>query len=409
MLSSAPWLTAHRARVYGRLLAGAMAGFVLWALGLTVAHSIANPGGLPFGADFDAFWAAAHLAAGGHPASAYDNRLIEATERAATIIPPGYLAFYYPPTFLLLLLPLGWLGYSAAFAVFLAAGMALVLVPLRRILPQGWAWLPLLGFPGFLMNGLSGQNAAFSASCFAASALWLERRPLLAGAALGGLAYKPQLAVCVPVALLAARRWRALLACAASAGGLALLSWWVLGSAPWRGFLANTPNARADIETIAIKWPKMQSLYGAVRLAGGSNAFAYAAQTVLCAATVALLVWIARRRPGPWLETAALTASCLLFTPFLYDYDLAVLAVPLACLLALAQRGAWLGWEKLLLAVLFVYPLLARPGGLLLGVNLGPLLIGLLLLVVARRAARLRADVGAAANGETCAAMTRAP
>ena len=386
MLSQASWLTAHRARVYCTLLGGAMAALVLWLAIATLLHWNARP----LASDFDAFWAAAHLAAAGHPAAAYDNVAIEATERAATIMPPGYLAFYYPPTFLLLVLPLGRLGYSVALAVFVAAETLLLLGLLRRLLPQRWAWLPLLASPALLMNALSGQNAALSASCFAAAAVWLDRRPILAGAALGVLACKPQLAVCVPVALLAARRWRALVACGASALTLAGLSWVVLGRAAWMGFLANAPNARTDIETIPIKWPKMQSLFGAIRLAGGGNAPAYAAQAVLSVAALCVLVWIAWRRPGARLEAAALTAAALLFTPFLYDYDLALLLVPMACVLALAQRGGWLGWEKLLLAVLFIYPLVTRPSGLLLGVIVGPALIGGLLLVVGRRAGGVR-------------------
>ena len=382
MFSQASWLTADRARIWSAMLGLAMLTFVLWILGVTLAH----PAGKPVALDFSAFWAAAKLVAHGHAASAYDNVDIEATERAATVMPPGYLAFYYPPTFLLLVAPLGWLGYSAALAVFLGLEMVLILALLRCVLPQGWAWLPLLAFPGFLMNALSGQNAALSASCFAAAAVWLETRPFLAGAALGGLACKPQLAVCVPVALLAARRWRALLSCGASATALAGLSWLVLGRPAWLGFLANAPNARADIETIAIKWPKMQSLFGAIRLAGGGNGVAYAAQAALSLSALALLAWVAARRPGALLEAAAMTAAALLFTPFLYDYDLALLAVPLASVMALAVQTGWRPWEKLLLLALFLCPLFARAFGLLAGVAIGPPLVAGLLLILARRA-----------------------
>ncbi len=381
MISSAPWLTADRARTWCALLGLAILAFLLWIAWLTLAHSSAQPVAL----DFTAFWAAAKLAAAGHPAQAYDNVAIEATERAATVMPPGYLAFYYPPTFLLLVSPLGWLGYSAALAFFLVAEMVLVIGLLRQLLPQRWAWLPLLAFPGFLMNGLSGQNAALSASCFAAGAVWLDSRPVLAGAALGGLACKPQLAVCVPVALLLARRWRALASCAGAALVFAAASGAVLGAGVWRGFLGNAGNARADIETIAIKWPKMQSLFGAIRLAVGGNTLAYGAQAVSAAFAVFMLAWVAWRRPGARLEVAALTVAALLFTPFLYDYDLALLAVPIACIAALAQVSGWLAWEKLLLAALFLAPLAARPFGLLAGVVIGPPLGAALLVLIARR------------------------
>ena len=378
----AEWLDGRRARLYGGLLAAILLLFVAWIAMLTALHASARPIAL----DFAAFWAAAQLAASGHPAGAYDNALIEATERAAADMAPGYLAFYYPPTFLLLILPLGWLGYSTALAAFISAEMALVVCALRRILPQGWAWLPLLSFPGFLMNGLSGQNAALSASCFAGAALWLERRPVVAGCCLGALACKPQLAACIPVALIASRRWRALAACAAAACALAALSWFVLGPGAWHGFFANASMARADIETIAIKWPKLQSLFGAVRLAGGGNQPAYAAQAIASIAAASLLAWICAQRPGARLEAAALATAALLFTPFLYDYDLAILAVPIACLAALALQHGWRAWEKTLLSVLFLAPLAARAAGLGLGITIGPPLAASLLLMLARRA-----------------------
>ena len=383
VLLQANWLTAERARFYGWVIALLIGALVAFIGAATAIHASARPVAL----DFAAFWAAAHLAVSGHAAAAYDNTVIEATERAVADMAPGYLAFYYPPCFLLLILPIGWLGYSAALASFLVAEMAIVLAALRRILPQRWAWLPLLGYPGFVMNGLSGQNAALSASCFAGAAIWLERRPLLAGACLGGLACKPQMAVCVPVALLAARRWRALCGFAGTAIALAVLSWAVLGDAVWRGFLANAPNARADIETIAIKWPKMQSLFGAIRLAGGGNGLAYAAQAVLSVAAIGLLAWICMRRPGALVEAAALATAALLFTPFLYDYDLAILIVPMACLAALAQLSGWQPGEKLLLALLFLLPPAARSAGMGLGITVGPPLVAALLALILRRSA----------------------
>jgi len=380
-MAAADWLTADRARVYAVILAGVQLLLLAVIFVLFLRHE-GKPGAL----DFDAFWAAAHLAAGGHAALAYDNAVIEATERAATEMPPGYLAFYYPPPYLLLILPLGLLGYVAALLVFLAGESLLLLAALRRLLPQGWAWLPLLTWPGLLMNGLSGQNAALSTACFAAAAIWLEERPALAGMCLGGLVCKPQLAVCVPVALLAARRWRALIACGLTAALLLALSWIVLGPATWHGFLANAPNARADIETIAIKWPKMQSMFGAVRLAGGGNALAYTMQAAISAAAIGGLAWVAWRRPGARLEASALAAAALLFTPFLYDYDLLLLAVPMACVAALGVATGWLPWEKWLLAALYILPLFARAFGLLAGVIIGPPLVAGMFAIVALRA-----------------------
>ena len=376
------WLSPQGARFYNSALAGLTLAF-LAAIGIaTVSHLASRPVAL----DFAAFWAAARLAVEGHALAAYDPASIEIVERAATDMTPGYLAFYYPPPFLLLILPLGLMGYSTALACFLGAEMALVLAALRRILPNRWAWLPLLSFPGFLMNGLSGQNAALSAACFIGGAVWLERRPLLAGACLGALTCKPQLAACVPVALLCARRWQALAGFSVVAVGLAFASAAVFGAHVWQGFLSSTALARTDIETISIKWPKMQSVFGAIRLFGGSSTLAYTGQIAMSLTVIAVLALVCYSRPGRLVEVAALATASLLFTPFLYDYDLAILVVPLACVTALAGQTGWRSWEQLTLVLAYVLPAAARPAGILLNITLGPPLMAALLLVIAKRA-----------------------
>ncbi len=384
-LRNADWLDADRAKTYLLFFAATLLALILWAATLTAIHMAQNPG-KPIALDFDAFWAAGFLAVHGHAASAYDNVAIEAVERAATDMPPGYLAFYYPPPFLMLCVPLGFLGFVPALILFVGGEMALLLSLLRKTLPKNFPWLPLLAWPGFLMNALSGQNAALTASCFAGAAVWLDRRPALAGACLGFLVCKPQLAVCVPVALLAARRIRALLSCGATALTLCALSWLVLGTATWRGFLQNAPNARADIETIAIKWPKLQSAFGAVRLAGGGNHAAYALQAVVSVLALAALARLAWRRPGGALESSLMVTTALLFTPFLYDYDLAILAVPMAWLVSQAWLTGAKPWEKILLLFLFLLPLAARACGLLLGIIIGPPFVAVLMVLLARRA-----------------------
>lgn len=384
-VGEARWLTPSRAQALCRILACA----VLLVAGLFVAFYVtstrAAPGQRPIALDFDAFWAASRLALLGHPAAAYDNAAIEAVERGATTMPPGYLAFYYPPTFLLLCLPLGLLGYTASLLAFVGLQYCLLTACLRRMLP-GREWrLAIAIWPGFVMNALSGQNGGLSASCFAGYALLLDRRPALAGMCLGALACKPQLAPCVAVAVLVSRRWRAAAGCVGMATALVVLSLLAFGSEAWLGFLANLANARRDLETLAIKWPKMQSAYAAIRLAGGGARAAYAAQGVSAVAALTILAWAAWRRPGAGAEASVLALSCLLFTPFLYDYDLAILAVPLAWLVAEAQATGWSAWEKAVTGVSFLLPFMLRAAGLGLGVTLGPVMIlALLALVLVR-------------------------
>ena len=368
-------------------------GFILFALNM--AGMMSPPGSLPLALDFDAFWSAARVTLRQGAGLAYDNQAIEAFERAHTAMAkPGYLAFYYPPSFLLLCLPLALLPYTLALLGFEAVQAALLWPALKRILDGrdgqrgGWGWLPVLAYPGFAMNVFSGQNGGLTASCLAFALLTLDRNPWLGGACLGLLSCKPQLAACVPVALLAARRWRAAAAAAGTAMVLAGAATAVLGIGAWRGFLANAPAARADIENLAIKWPMMQSFYGGLRLAGAGAAAGYAGQAALALAALGVLAWICWRRRGAGPEMAALSVTALLVTPFLYDYDLVLMAPALAWLAGDRARLPLLTGETILLLACYLAPLAARAAGLTLGVAVGPVLAAGLLAAVARRAWR---------------------
>jgi hypothetical protein len=381
------------------LAALALAAFAVFAMVAFVTNmlgGLAPHGPLPPGLDFDAYWSAARITLLGQARAAYDNHVIEAFQRAHTQLSgPGYLAFYYPPTFLLLCLPLALMPYLWALLVFVVAQAALLWPLMHRILVRAGGarlgWLPVLAMPGFLMNAFSGQNGGFSASCLAGAMLLLEDRPFLGGACLGALACKPQLGAVAPLALLAARRWRALAGAACMALGLALASWLVLGADAWAGFLANAPAARADIETLQIKWRFAQSLYAAIRLAGGGLEAGYAGQALMAGAAVALLVGICWRKRGAGPEMAALAVTVLLVTPFLYDYDLVLLAAPLAWLAGQGVRHGFLRGEKALLAAVYLLPFGARAVALGLGVTLSPLLLFALLLCVWRRGVWRRA------------------
>ena len=214
--------------------------------------------------------------------------------------------------------------------------------------------------------------------------LLLERRPGLAGACLGALAFKPQLAVGVPLALVLAGRWRALLTCAAVAVALPLLSWLVLGTVAWRGFFAAMPFIGSILHDPGI-WPKLVSVFAGVRLGGGSPSVAAAAQGLCALAGLACVAWVAWRRPGAGAEMATLVAAAMLCTPYLMDYDLVCLAIPMAWVASRGAHGGWLNWEKIVLAACFIAPLGARGSNLVLGLSvMPPLLLALLWVIIHR-------------------------
>jgi hypothetical protein len=370
------WLTPERARAYAVIV---LANTILIAL-LRVASSFTGAGllGFPIRSDFVSFWAASRLALAGHAADVYVVAAHWAAEQAA-LPGTGYSAFLYPPVWLLLCLPLSLLPFWWSLAAFLAASGAGYFWVVRRILPG--AGVACLAFPAVAMNAVYGQNGLLTAALTGGGMLALARRPWLAGALLGCLAYKPHMAAMVPVALVAGRHWRALAAMAATSLLLAAASLALFGAALWRDWLAEAPFARSVLEqglATNIGWV---SWFRAIVQMGAGIGVAYSVQAIVAGGAVAAMIVAIRRRPDAIL--AVLPLATVLATPFLLAYDLALLALPMAWLVREGTRRGFLAWEKPLLCLGFLAPALAimlSAGGLPL---LGPLvMLGLMLLAV---------------------------
>ncbi len=383
-LRQADWLDADRALAYGRLLWAAVLVFGLAAQGKILLAALSDPAGRPIASDFDPFWSGARLAVQGRPALAYDAGTIQRMENTGAQLGQRSFPYLYPPVWMLLCLPLGLLPYAVALMAFLVTGYAAFAACLRALLPRRWPLLSVLAFPAAVLNATIGQNGFVSATCFAGAALLLDRRPALGGACLGLLAYKPQLAIGVPVWLLLAGRWRALVFCAATAVSLVVLSWAVLGTEAWQGFCVAAPSIRAVLYNFEV-WPKLISVFTAVRLLGGPAPLATVAQGAVGLCVLACVAAVACRRPGAQAETATMVAATMLFTPYLMDYDLVCLAVPMAWLAARATATGWYGWEKIVLAASLLMPLGARACNLVAGVPLAPPVLAALLAVVVAR------------------------
>jgi hypothetical protein len=385
-LRSGDWLTPERATVYCRIIAIlTLADGALW---IFLSHNGLDRLNKPLGADFISFWAASKLALAGAPAAAYDVSAHYAAQRAVFGgLDVGYAAYFYPPVYLLLCLPLALLPYLASLSTWLIASLAAYWAVVRKFLGErpGVA-LPLLAFPAVMCNAGHGQNAFITTALFGAGVLCLARRPVLAGICFGALIFKPHLGLLIPVALIAAGRWKTFVSAAVTTLALAGASVLAFGVATWEGFVKVSPLARMALEQEFVGSEKMQSLFAAARLWHVPVPAAYAAQAAMTG-FAALLLWVVvRRRPGAMAEGAALTAAAALASPFILDYDLMLLAIPLAWAFAVGRRDGFLPWEKTILAAAFLLPMVSRLIAGHLHLPLGPPVVLALLLVVARRA-----------------------
>ncbi len=377
-------LDRNRVLTYCRVLLAVETTVFLFLVAGT--HGLIVPLAGPTSTDFVSFYAAGSLAASGTPELTYDQAAHDAAEQRATAAGIEYRFFYYPPVFLLLCAALARLPYLAAFLVFEAATLALCLTVMRAILAdRDWSTIiPVLAFPAAFWTLGLGQNAFLTAALFGAGTLLIDRRPILAGFCFGALCYKPHCALLVPVALLAGRHWRALGAAFGSAAALCGLSVIVFGWETWQGFLANAAGLHATYASGRINFGGFVTPFGGILLAGGNSNMASIAQVAATLGAGLLVGFVWRRGLALPIRGATLAAATLVAAPVALIYDLMLGAVAAAWLV----RGppGLAGWERVVLAALFVLSM--APPGLAEAwrVPAGPIVALALLALIAARA-----------------------
>jgi hypothetical protein len=135
---------------------------------------------------------------------------------------------------------------------------------------------------------------------------------------------------------------------------------------------------------------KIQSVFAAVRLLGGTVTLAYIAQGIAFAIVAGCIFWLWRSRAGFALKAAALIAGSMLATPYLLDYDLMIAAPAIAFLAAHGLAKGFGMYEKSALAFVFVAPLLTRAIAEHAYLPLGLFAVILLFGMTLRRAAAFR-------------------
>ena len=347
--------------------------------------ALVNSQGSAIGRDFVAAWSASALALSGHPETAYDQTAFRAAETRTIGAPVPFIAWFYLPSFLLLVLPLAAMPYLVALVLWLGAPLISLARLVRRMLPHPLAPVAALVFPGTGQCLISGQNGILSAALLAGGLLALETRPVLAGLLIGVLSYKPQLAVAVFAALLFGRHWRVLAVASGTALALAAASLAAFGWESWRAGVQALGVARTALEAGQISWDRLVTVFGAARLVGAGVATAYALQSLVALAAMGALWW-AWRRPAPLaLRGSALALAIPLTTPYAFDYDLVLLVLPMAWLLQEGLARGFRRGEVALLALVWLSPVAGWLLALWSHLLLTPALLLLLLLATLRR------------------------
>ena len=298
--------------------------------------------------DFTFYYAAARIGLAHGWQSIYDLQLQQAELVAiGSRIHIAELARYIsPPPVAWAAAPLTALPYTLALGVWTVLLLAALVLTwhlaapgagLTRLIYVAAAigWLPLIYALQLEQPGLF--VALGVAACYA---LLRANRPLWAGAALGALALKPQLAFLVPVALLVARQNRAFLGSVAALGVLAIASALALGTG---GIAAYLDRLNFASSVPVNREFTLAPLIGNLAVTRGIQ--------VLIAIWSLGLVYRMRRRGPEWIFIPALVGG-LLASPYLHLDDFMMLG--LTGWLVLRTKTASWTWAYLLGLVIAV-------------------------------------------------------
>ncbi|AKU93493.1 hypothetical protein AKJ09_00157 [Labilithrix luteola] len=383
------WLDERRLRTYPKVVVGLLVVSTL-AL-LSTMRGMVDRGGEPLGYDFVTFWAASFMALKGRAAEAYDLRAIFEAEKTAVPALRATFAWFYPPTFHLVVLPLALLPYLASYLAFVVATLAGYVAVFRRIVRNREAMWCLAAFPGIWIDALHGQNAFLTSALIGAALLNLRSRPILAGVWIGLLAVKPHLALVFPVVLIATRAWRTLATAAVVATLFLALGTAVLGSNALFAFVHGLSFARSAVENGVLPWDKMPTVFAMVRLCGAPVALAWAAHALVACGAIHAVYKVWRRTDSLAIRGAAFTVTTLLVSPYLFDYDLTLLAFPLAWMSLTGQRLGWNRFEREWLVAAWLLPLATPTVASAVGAQVGPPVL-LALLAIAVRQSRVHSE-----------------
>ena len=383
IIKSGEWLTRERT-IRIAVICG-LVSFAILAFLLATASGTLDSRGRPLGTDFSQVWTAGRMVLDGRAADVWNwdaHRAVQEAFHGPRLT--EWYGWHYPPPFLLIAAALATLPYLPALFVWQAATLLPFAWLVRRFTGRPEAWLFVLAAPVTLVCIMHGHNGFLTALLLGGGLMLLERRPFAAGLLLGCLVYKPQFALVLPIVLLFLWNWRAIACAAVSSLALIALTLALWGWPAWQAFLDSLPLTQSIvIEQGRTGWEKIMSPFAAVRSWGAPVTVAYAVQAAFTVVAIASTLWLARKA-RPDLRNAAVTASVLISTPYVLDYDYVVLLAGIAFLWRDAERHGWLPWEKSALAFVWIAPLVARNIAALTLVPLG-LSTALLVLVLAVR------------------------
>ena len=277
------------------------------------------------GADFLSFWAAGKLVLRGQAELAYNITAHGLVENTIVKV-GGRLPFPYPPPFLLFVTPFAIPSFGIGFILWVAATAAFYGFATARSTPAFIAF----GNTPACINFMIGQTGFLFCGIFVLGLSLIESAPFVGGAILGVMILKPQLALLMPVAMLAGREWRVIASAILSAAIMALLGLLLFGLKSYEGFWNILPFYVDMLRHNQEPWNELASPFALARFAQVPENWALAIHAIvaLTAAVLTARAW--------WLKLderiPILAASTMLMVPYFFTYDALLIVVPMGWL-----------------------------------------------------------------------------
>ncbi|WP_187182285.1 glycosyltransferase family 87 protein [Rhizobium sp. WL3] len=305
--------------------------------------------------DFSNYWIASRLVLEGQAIDLFSGQDTYFRHMQAAFGPDyDWHNWSYPPSFLLMIWPLGLMPHAVSMVVFLLLTVILFLHSISVVEQGAHAIVPILLSMFLICNGYLAQNGFLTAALLLYGLGLRERFPLLAGVAFGLLTVKPQLGLLIPLLLLYERRWPVILSASVTALLLIALSTLLFGFDSWRGYLEhNIPyQGRVMAELSGVFLYMMPSTFGYVRSLGSEAGMAMMVHMPVAGLALVAFIWGLTQVKNQWERSLILLLATFLISPYALIYDMGALAAVAAVTFARTEsvNGADTVWTFLLSA-----------------------------------------------------------
>ncbi len=309
--------------------------------------------------DFFVFYSSAKfLLDGGSLSSLYDPATLKAYQISLGAKAGPIQPFAYPPSYALLIVPLGALPYAWALICWHAGTLALFLGSLRL---AGLRWYEILAAgvaPASAINIAAGQNGFLTSALLIAGMALMTRRPAASGVLFGILTVKPHLGLLIPFVALAKRQWTTIAVAATVTLGLIAVSTLAMGIEAWPAFIESLRwfSTETGNQTAGTVLNYSSTGFMAAKVALFPKPVAYLIQGAQSLFVACAVYWAYRQKTDKDLLLALMLVGTAIATPYAFLYDMPFVAVAVILMVRRGLRDKFLPFEALWTLWVFLAP-----------------------------------------------------